>query len=388
VANTLTNLLPIIYDGLDVVSREMVGAIPAVSVDATLERAAVGQTIRSHVAPPVTASDIVPSVTPPNDGDQTFGYFDIKIMNAKRVPIRWNGEEQKGLANGGPSFTSMLRDQWAQGFRTLANLVEQDIILQSVLAASRATGTPGTAPFGTAGDFSDFATANLILDDNGAPMADRQLILGSTAMANIRGKQSILFKMNEAGTDQLLRDGIVGRVEGFDLHLAPQGQRVIAGTGTGYTLGAAAVTGATSLTLAAGTGTIKAGDVISIAGDPRFYMVTGTGITGPGTITIGLPGLRQDAPSAAAVTVGASYYPNIAMSKTASRLVTRAPALPTDMTGQPRDMATDRTTVTDPVSGISFEISEYLQYRQVQYEIALVWGYNVTKPNNIAILRG
>ena len=162
----------------------------------------------------------------------------------------------------------------------------------------------------------------------------------------------------------------------------------MAGTGAGYTLGAAAPAGSTTLQLASGTGTVSAGDVISIAGDPRFYMVTGVGITGPGSITIGNPGLRQDAPAAAAVTLGASYYPNIAMSKSASRLVTRAPALPQDMTGAARDMATDRTTVTDPVSGISFEISEYLQYRQVQYEVAIVWGYNVTKQNNIAILRG
>lgn len=387
-ANTLTNLIPIIYEGLDVVSREMVGAIPAVSVDASLERAAVGQSIRSHVAPPVSASDIVPNVTPPNDGDQTFGYFDIKISNAKRVPIRWNGEEQKALSNSGPSYQAMLRDQWAQAFRTLANLIEKDIIRQSVLAASRATGVPGTAPFGTAGDFSDFANANLILDDNGAPPSDRQLILGSAAMANLRGKQSILFKMNEAGTDDLLRNGILNRVEGFDLHLAPQGDRVVAGTGANYTLGAAAATGATSLTLASGTGTVNPGDIISIAGDPRNYAVVGVGISGPGTITIGAPGLRQDAPAAAAVQLGASYYPNIAMSKSASRLVTRAPALPQDMSGAARDMATDRTTVTDPVSGISFEISEYLQYRQVQYEVAIVWGYNVTKQNNIAILRG
>jgi hypothetical protein len=388
VANTLTNLIPIIYEGLDVVSREMIGAIPAVSRDSSLERVAVGQSVRSHVAPAVTASDIVPNVTPPNDGDQTFGYFDIKISNAKRVPIRWNGEEQRGLSNGGPSYQLMMRDQWAQAFRTLANLIEADVIRQSVLAASRATGTPGTSPFGVAGDFSDFANAHIILDDNGAPMSDRQMILGSAAMGNLRGRQSVLFKANEAGTDQLLREGIVGRVEGFDLHLATQGGRIVAGTGANYTVAANTLAGATTLNLTGGTGTINPGDVINIAGDPNFYMVTGTGITGPGTITIGNPGLRIPAPAAAAVTLGGSYYPNLALSKSASRLVTRAPALPTDMSGQPRDMATDRTTVTDPVSGISFEISEYLQYRQVQYEVAIVWGYNVTKQNNIAILRG
>lgn len=387
-ANTLTNLIPIIYEGLDVVSREMIGAIPAVSRDSNLERVALGQTVRSHVAPPVTASDIVPAVIPPNDGDQTFDYFDITIDNAKRVPIRWNGEEQKILQNG-PTYQAMIRDQWAQGFRTLANLIEVDILNKSILAASRATGTPGTAPFGIAGDFSDFANAHIILDDNGAPMTDRQMILGSSAMGNLRGRQSVLFKTNEAGTDQLLRDGIVARVEGFDLHHATQGKPFTKGTGTGYTVSGALAERATTIPVASGTGTIKAGDAITFAGDDNVYMVVqGKATDGAGTIKIGSPGLRQAHANGDAITVGNSYRPNIAMSKSASRLVTRAPSLPKDMSGRERDSATDRTTVTDPVSGLSFEISEYLQYRQVQYEIAIVWGYNVTKADNIAILRG
>lgn len=387
-ANTLTNLIPIIYEGLDVVSREMIGAIPAVDRDANLERVALGQTVRSHVAPQVSASDIVPAVIPPNDGDQVFDYFDVTIDNAKRVPIRWNGEEIKALGSG-PTQQAMLRDQWAQGFRTLANMIESDILVKAVQKASRATGTPGTAPFGVRDDLSDFANSAQILDDNGAPVTDRQMILNSSAMSNIRGKQSVLFKANEAGTDQLLREGTIGRAEGFNIHYATQGKTFVKGTGAGFVLSGAHAEGATTLTLGTGTGTVKAGDAITIAGDDNVYMVNqGNGAGGPGTIKIGGPGLRQAHADGDAVTIGASYRPNIAMSRSAGRLVTRAPSLPTDMGGQPRDMATDRTTVVDPVSGLAFEISEYLQYRQVQYEIAIVWGFVVTKPANIAILRG
>ncbi len=387
-ANTLTNLMPIIYEGLDVVSREMIGAIPAVSRDTALERAAIGQIIRSHVAPVVTATDIVPGVTPPNDGDQVIGSFDITIDNAKRVPIRWNGEEQKAL-EAGSTYQAILRDQWSQGFRALGNLIEADVINKSVAAASRASGTPGTAPFGTAGDFSDFSNTAMILDENGAPVGDRQLILNTQAMGNLRGKQSVLFKANEAGTDQLLREGIVARVEGFDLHYATQAKAFVKGTGAGYTLNTGGyLIGTRSLALTGGTGTVKPGDAITLAGDPNVYMVTGTGISGPGTITIGAPGLKLAHNAGDTVTLGSGYMPNIAMSKSASRLVTRAPALPASMGGSTGDMATDRTTVTDPVSGISFEISEYRQYRQIQFEIAVVWGYNVTDTSKIAILRG
>jgi hypothetical protein len=47
----------------------------------------------------------------------------------------------------------------------------------------------------------------------GRPAARARL----AAMANIRGKQNVLFKVNEAGTDSLLREGIIGRLEGMDL---------------------------------------------------------------------------------------------------------------------------------------------------------------------------
>src|ERR1700752_1677281 len=99
-ANTITNLIPDIYNALDVVSRELVGFIPAVSADMTMERAALNQTVRSPVAPASTASDVTPAVTPPDDGDQTIGNVSMTISKSRRVPVRWNGEQSLGLASG------------------------------------------------------------------------------------------------------------------------------------------------------------------------------------------------------------------------------------------------------------------------------------------------
>lgn len=382
--------MPTLFEALDTVSREFVGFIPAVYRDnGNFQRAAKGQTVSVFVAPTVTASDITPGVTAPNDGDQVINNIPLSIAKARYVPVRWNGEEQLGLNNNGPNAQPIMVEQFAQGFRTLVNEVETDISVAAYKASSRGTGTAGTAPFGVANDLSDSAKSAQILDDNGSPPTDRHLVLGSAAMANIRGKQSVLFKVNEAGTEDLLRNGTIGRLEGFNLHYSAAVKAVVKGTGAAYTTNTAGYAiGATTITLITGTGTVLAGDLVTFAGDTNIYAVV-TGIAAPGAITIGSPGLRIAIPaSAVAMTVGANYTPNIAFTKDAIVLATRMPAVPTDMNGRANDMADDRTRVFDPFSGIAFEVSLYRQYRQIKFEIALAWGVGVVKQEHIATLIG
>jgi len=387
VANTLTNLIPSIYNALDVVSRELVGFIPAVTQDMTFERAAVGQTVTSPVSPAATASDITPAVTPPNDGDQVIGNIQMTISKARRVPIRWNGEERKGLDNNGAPFNVIFRDQSVQAMRTLVNEVEADLAGLHI-AASRAAGTAGTSPFGTAGDLSDTAAPLRILEDNGAGGLDLQLVLGNAAMQNMRGKQSVLFKVNEAGREDMLRNGITDRLQGFALRQSYQTKRFTKGTNSGATTNAAGyAVGATSITMAsAGTGTIIAGDVITFAGDVNQYVVAAgdTDVSNGGVITLAAPGLLQAIPAAATnITTVATSNRNMAFARSAIALATRAPAIPPG-----GDAAIDSMMVTDPVSGLSFEIRVYAQYRQIQYEVALAWGVKAIKPEHIAILLG
>jgi hypothetical protein len=386
-ANTLTSLIPTLYNALDVVSRELVGFIPAVTSDMTYDRAAVGQTVMSPVTQPAAASDITPAVTPPNDGDQTIGNAPMTITKARRVPIRWNGEEKKGLDNNGASFNTILSGQIQQGMRTLVNEIEADLAALHV-KASRAYGTAGNAPFGTAADLSDSAGALRILEENGAQGLDFQLVLGTAAMANLRGKQSVLFKVNESGREDMLRNGMTDRIQGLALRQSAQVKNVIAGTGAASTTNAAGyAAGATTITLAlAGTGTILAGDVVSFAGDPNKYVVAAgdTDVSNGGTITLAAPGLKQAIPaSATAITLAAASARNMFFARSSIALATRAPALP-----EQGDSAVDRMLITDPLTGLTFEISMYAQYRQMQYEIALAWGCAAVKTDHIGLLLG
>jgi hypothetical protein len=385
-ANTLTNLIPSMYAALDVVSRELIGFIPAVTRNSSAEQAAKDQTITYPVAPASTAGDVTPGLYAADEGDQTVGTGTMTISKSRKVPIRWNGEEQRGGINAG-WYDQLLQQQFAQAFRTLANEMETDLGML-YKKASRAYGTAGTAPFGTANDLSDIAQAKKILQDNGAPMGQLRCVLGTTAAASIGGKQAVLFKVNESGTTDLLRDGIIGRLEGIGVGVSAKVQAVTKGTGASYVTSGSTAPGVTDIALVTGTGTVLAGDVVTFAADTVNKYVVAVGVAAPGTISLAKPGALVTIATANAMTIGNNFTANMVFAKEAIHLVTRAPAMPIGPDGRPMDMADDVVYVTDPVSGLVFQVAAYRQYRQIKYEVAIAWGVAAVKSEHIAILLG
>jgi hypothetical protein len=383
VSNTITGLVPTLYEALDIVARELTGFVAAVTRNSSAERAALNQTITYPIVPAATTADITPGTTAPDDGDQTIGTDSLTISRSKYSPVRWSGEEQLALGSNGV-YNVVLRDQFAQSMRALVNLVEADLA-GLFTAASRAVGTAGTTPFGTAADFSDFAAVQQVLDDNGAPVADRHLVLGSAAISNIRGKQSVLFKANEAGTEDLLRLGIIGMVEGLAIHNSAQVVSHTAGTGASHLVNNASnyAAGSTTIALDTGTGTILAGDVISDAvTDASHKYVVKTALTA-GSLVLNNPGLMAQWSDNNAITYAGNYKANMAFHRAAIHLVTRAPAMPAG-----GDSASDVMEITDPVTGLAFQIAMYKQYRRVKFEVGLAWGFKASKSEFIVNLMG
>lgn len=387
-ANTLTGLIPTLYEALDTVSREMVGFIPAVSRDTSSARAALNETILVPITTGQVANDNIAGVTAPNTGDQTITSIAMTIAKSKHVPIRWGGEEQRGMGNAG-TYNGVLLNQFTQGFRTLTNLIEIDLFNAAISNASRAYGIAGTAPFGTPGNLSDIAQVRKILTDNGTSTSELQYVGSTAAFANLRGVQSVLFKVNEAGTSDLLRNGVLGRLEGFDLHKSAAVTMQTKGSGSGYTTtSAGSAAGSTQIALVSGTGTVNPGDVVTFAGDVNQYVVQ-LGISAPGTISIGAPGLMQAIPAAAtAMSIGANRTPNVAFARSAIQLITRAPQMPVGPDGVAMDMADDVVQVTDPVSGITFDIAVYRQFMQMVYHVRVAWGAAAIKPEHTVLSLG
>jgi len=383
--NTLTNLIPTLYEALDVVSRELVGFIPSVTRDSQLARAAIGQTVYSPVAPAATAGDVKANTVPPDDGQQAIGNISLAITKSRYVPIRWQGEESLQMNSpGGLGVKTLMRDQFAQGMRTLCNEIEADLA-GLYLYGSRAIVPSSSTLFSK--DLTDAANARKILMDNGAPTSELKMVIGTDAGAALRSQATILSVIPSA--QDMATQGVLINAAGFQIRESAQIKSPVVGTASNATVSTAVhAVGATTINLAlAGNGTIVAGDVISITGDTNYYVVlTGdTQTSDGGTIVLAAPGLRVAIAenAAPAITVYKKSNRSMAFARSAIVLATRMPALP-----EGGDMGVDRTTITDPRSGLSFEVSKYLQYRQVRYEIAIAWGVKAVKTEHIALMAG
>ncbi|MFW2174376.1 P22 phage major capsid protein family protein [Acinetobacter guillouiae] len=377
-ANNLNGLLPTLYTAMDIVSRELTGFIPAVTRDSTIERAAVGDDVKIPVTTVAGAQDTVPGVTAPNAGDGTVDNVVAKITKSRNVPIRWNGEETRSLQNAG-TYQTIMADRFAQAMRTLINEVEYDCWLEAYKGAGGAYGVAGSTPFAVAADMTDFSGILGVLERNGAPRNDLQLVLGHSAIGNFRGKQSQLFKVNEAGSADLLRNGMTDRVMNFAIRHSHSIGIHTKGSGADYLVNGAPAIGEKTLTVDGGTGAVLAGDILTFAGDTNKY-VSG-GLVGANLSLNG--GLIIEPADNSVITLGSSYTPNVAFSRSAIALATRAPALP-----EGGDSADDRTTIVDPLTGLAFEVSVYRQYKQVVYEVALAWGVKAVTKRHIGLLIG
>lgn len=389
-ANVLTGLIPSLFAGLDDVSREAVGYIPAVRRDAKTDRAAVGQAVTYPITPAGNGVNITPSMTIPEPTDQTIGTDSVIITKAKAYEFGFVGEEQLALDNNGPGFSLVQADMFAQAMRGLINEIETDIAVAAIAGASRAYGTPGTSPFAT--NMAALSQLNKILTDNGAATTDRNLVLNTGAGADLRTLFSINSSRDTAQTP-FAQQGVIINQQGVNIRETGYSSAFVAGTaasGTTDTTGYAK--GARTITLAsAGTGSFLVGDVVSFAGDPEKYVLTAgdASIAGGGTITIASPGLRRAIPAAAtAITVSRNsdtvptYTPaGVLFTKNSIVLAARAPAL---VNG--RDAAIDSMMMTDPRSGLPLEIRVYAGYGKMRYEVRCAWGVKVTQARHTALL--
>lgn len=375
-ANIFTALQPVLYSAAQDVSAEPFGVISAISASFDDKGVAIGDTVNVPVAPTATATDFTPAAASTAGDDKTATNVAVQVTASKKVSWHMTGEQLRSLENGG-NDNEWVRQLVAQGMRTLRNGAEAAACLAIKQGASRAFGTAGTNPF--ASDINAIADVRKILMDNGAPMADLQLCIDSTAGTAAR-KLGIIQQAYQAGSDAERRSGDLLRQFGFAIRESAGIVTHTKGTGASYVTSGATAPGVTDIALVTGTGTVLAGDVVTFAADSANKYVVNSGVAAPGTIKLGRPGAKVTIATTNAMTVGNSYTPNLAFERNAVVGIMRPPIFPDNATIQ-------RTLISDQF-GMTYLLLQIQQYGMTTWELHLAYGFKVVQSEHVCLLIG
>lgn len=387
---TLTGFTELLFAARDQVAAEPCAFLNSVVVNSGWEGVSQNGTVSSfRTAQPTLNTSYTPAMSLPAGDDQTITMDTVTIGQVANVKIPFVGETWKQIENTA-GREAVKNDMFAQALRKIRNTIEAHIGTVIYKGASRATGTAGTTPF--ASNHNSVNAVRQILLDNGAPVEDgmTSLVISTTAGTNLRNLSN-LYKVNEAGNENLLRRGVLQDISGIAIKesagVASHTKGTLASSPTsasaGFALGATDIT----LTASVGTGTIVAGDALSIANDTANVYVVKTGVADASTaatLTLNQPGLQKaTGASTRALTLAANYTANVAFHKSAVELVMRPPALPPG-----GDIAQDRTTLYDEKTGLVFEVVLYGGYGMNVIDITTFYQAKVWKPEYVATLLG
>lgn len=191
----------------------------------------------------------------------------LTIDTQKHVALAFGSKEKKlDIAD---FKERILRPQ----MRTLASVVEADLLQKAVISVPNLVGTAGTTP--TA--MKTYAQARAKLQAYLAPPGDRSCLFSSNANTELVDASKALFHANAQIERGFLR-GTIGEAMGAmfyehqSIPVVTNGSQV-----TSLLVNGAVADGATSMAIDGGTGsnTIKQGSVFTIAGVYRIHPLTG-----------------------------------------------------------------------------------------------------------------
>lgn len=388
-ANSFTELTPTMYSVANEVAQEPIGVLDSINMNFDDKGVAIGDTVKVPVAPAATIDDYTPAMTTTMGTDATAASVSVTISANKHVAWHLTGEQQRSLRNAN-SDKEWARQMVGQGMRTLRNAAEAAAALAIKKGASRAYGTAGSTPFSS--NIDCIAELYKILKDNGAPMADLQLVINTAAGVNAR-KLSIIQQADHAGSDQERRSGNLLRQYGFAIKESAGIAKHTHGTASNYVVvSAGEAAGQTTLSLDGGTiGTgILAGDIVTFgtgggAGtgtdyDTKYVVNTGLAAGASGSIVIGNPGLLVARVDNDVMTIGGDYTPNLAFERNAVVGVMRPPDIP-DNANITKMMISDKT-------GLTYLLCQIAGDGMITWRLHLAYGFKVVQSEYVALLVG
>jgi hypothetical protein len=185
----------------------------------------------------------------------------------KEAPFQFSDRDAAECMDG------TLPMQASEAIKSLANAVDEYIISKHTGIFS-SSGVAGTAPFNTS--LTAAASARVLLNKQLAPMTDRRGVIDPDAEGNLLLNTQVL-QADQRGDSEGIINGVIGNKLGVDWYMNQNitGQAYTPGTAwiTGWTSDGSAAVGVSTLAVVyTNSGTVKIGDIFSIAG--QQYAVT------------------------------------------------------------------------------------------------------------------
>lgn len=321
------------------------------------------------------ATDVSPSNVPPAPSDIAPSYAEVNLSNWKKTNFALTDLEVSRLQ------ASTMTNQFSAAIDALARTVIKSVWNTCYKGIYNFAGTAGTTPFSSS--TVQAQDAMFLLNEMGAPVEDRAMILGYKAHANAIGLPAFQNYSN-ANNSEALREGYIGRALGMDWDQDGYLPTFTGGTLSNGTAKAALINkanvaiGDTSVPMDSGTltGTLVVGDLFTVAGDTQQYVVTANATASGNAITVIFsPPVKVAWADNSVVTFVASHaVAGVALQRQAIAFASK----PIDDVQFPGGSMIRQ--VPDPESGLVLCLEISRQYKQTMAEFSLLWGATLARP--------
>jgi hypothetical protein len=339
-------------------------------------------TVNVAVPALVTTRTVAPDVVPPAVSAVTPTNVPVTLSQWKEAPFAM---DDKGLSQVDRGILPM---QANEAIKALANGIEDYLWSLVQAGINNFAGVAGTTPFATG--FDEFLAADKLLNDGLADTEDRFMVIGTAAKANAMGLRAIQDASFRAGAGpNSLMSGEIGDVLGAKWLMSQRVPLHTSGTlAAGTTVTGVNAVGATVIALSGGaSGTILAGDILSLAGFSSTYnVVSSVGAGTPSSVTIAAPGLVSATAGGEALTIkGASgtVRQNLLIQRNCMAFA-MAPLMDTIQVPG----ATLTSVAIDEDSGLSLRLEVSRQHRQVQWSFDALYGGAIIRPQLASFIGG
>jgi hypothetical protein len=268
-ANTFLTPQIIAMEALAILKNQLVMA-DLVHQDYSNEFVKVGDTITVRKPAELIANDFTGSISTQN-------------ITEEGIPVKLDKFKDVSVAIGSKQATLELKDFSVQVIEpamvALAQKIDEDL---ANFAFENAIGVVEAAS-ATPTNLADIANVGKYLDKAKAPMTDRHIVLSPDHKYRY-ALTDILTRVNYAGTNETLREAILGKVYGLMTYMdqnMPTSTASVSGTAKVSFKVASASSGAVAISdLSTATATVKVGDGFVYEGQLYRFTADGTGSSG------------------------------------------------------------------------------------------------------------